>query len=561
MDESAELQLKPVPDDTSRVDAGRPELESIRTQLRVEQKRFTQVLEFAPDACLLTDDRGLIRQANRAAALLLNLPKNQLIGAPLIHFITPDTRARFPGNLVHAVPDPIVRIYEPHLKPEVGDPFPCSLRVMALASTVPDHPNFLWTLRNTAQRQPADSVGIFNDVQAIHLLDEIASEFGAKPNRRSRLRTVADRIKLLFQARSLAIYLYDVERGELELEIAKGLPTIPGTHVRVGEGIIGMVAQDRQPMLVENYTDWPFLEPQAEDRSISAAIAPMLCFDGLVGVMAIAEAEDAGREYNWEDVRLLSVFASLAAWMVNAANSRDLAKEERARRKHAERDLKAALGKVKSLSAKIEVIREEERKQLARQIHDELGQLLTGFRLDLGWLAKNQQAILEKSQSLLELSDSTIKSVQRISTELRPGVLDELGLVQALEWQAQDFQTRYGIECVTDLRIQEHSLDRNLCTAVFRIFQEALTNVARHAHATRISIELAEEKGYLVLQVEDNGHGIEESQAKSPKSLGLVGMRERAEAFGGKVEVSGSPNLGTTVTARFPLHILTEGTP
>jgi signal transduction histidine kinase len=279
----------------------------------------------------------------------------------------------------------------------------------------------------------------------------------------------------------------------------------------------------------------------------------MLCSDRLVGVVAIAQADKSERAYNWDDVRLLSAFAFFIGLIVDTVNSNTIAKTERDKRKRAERELANAVSKIKTLSAKIEIIREEERKQLARQIHDELGQLLTGVRLDLSWLAKNQQAILEKSQSLLELSDKTIESVQSISTELRPGALDELGLVHALEWQAKDFQERYGIECTTNLDIDEDVLDHDVATALFRVFQEALTNIARHAHASQVDVDLLQDEEEVVFMVHDNGVGIEENQVKNVKSLGLVGMRERAQAFGGTLEISGGPNLGTTVTARFPI--------
>ena len=183
-------------------------------------------------------------------------------------------------------------------------------------------------------------------------------------------------------------------------------------------------------MLVDNQEEWPFLESKVENRQISAAIVPMICFDELLGVMAIALKDKSVREFDWDDVRLLSVFASLEGLAVSAVQTREAMKQESSKRKRTEEELKNALKNIRSLTAKMELIREEERMQVARQIHDELGQLLTGFRIDLSWLAKNQKAILEKSKSMMKLSDTTLESVQRISSELRPGLLDELGLCQ-----------------------------------------------------------------------------------------------------------------------------------
>ena len=178
---------------------------------------------------------------------------------------------------------------------------------------------------------------------------------------------------------------------------------------------------------------------------------------------------------------------------------------------------------------------------MAREIHDELGQELTGLKMDLSWLvkrlSKNQKSLISKTESMLKLVDSIIQTVRRISSELRPGVLDDLGLIAAIEWQAQDFENRTGITCDFSSSVEEIDLDRDRSTAVFRIFQETLTNVSRHANATRVKISLEESADSLILRIEDNGKGIKESEVSHPKSLGLLGMRERVLVFGGKVKI------------------------
>jgi len=155
---------------------------------------------------------------------------------------------------------------------------------------------------------------------------------------------------------------------------------------------------------------------------------------------------------------------------------------------------------------------------------------------------------------MLELVDNTIQTVRRISTELRPGVLDDLGLVSAIEWQAHDFQDRTRIKCDFDSRLEEIKLDRDRSTAVFRIFQESLTNVSRHSEATGVNINLKADADTLILKIEDNGKGIKESEIFDPKSLGLLGMRERAILFGGNVEIKGIRDKGTTVVVSIPLR-------
>ncbi|MGD0918093.1 MAG: PAS domain S-box protein [Thermodesulfobacteriota bacterium] len=227
-------------------------------------------------------------------------------------------------------------------------------------------------------------------------------------------------------------------------------------------------------------------------------------------------------------------------------------------RKRAEEQLRSSSEQLRALSAHLQSIREEERTLIAREIHDELGQELTGLKMDLSWLIKRlpavQEQLVKKVELMLKLIDTTIQSVRRISTKLRPGVLDDLGLTAAIEWQAQDFQTRTMIQCEFRSNLKEVDLDRDRSTTIFRILQETLTNVARHASATRVNIYLNEAANSLVLIVEDNGRGITEKEILDPKSLGLLGMRERALVFGGEVKISGAPGKGTTVTFKIPLQ-------
>jgi signal transduction histidine kinase len=210
-----------------------------------------------------------------------------------------------------------------------------------------------------------------------------------------------------------------------------------------------------------------------------------------------------------------------------------------------------------NLSLHLQSVRERESKRIAREIHDELGQILTALKMDLSWLNKRltngQKPLLKKTKSMSKLTDMIIKAVQRISTELRPGILDDLGLIPAIEWQAQEFEDRTNIKCKITLDCEDSDLDQDLSTALFRIFQEALTNVARHAKATKVKVSLQEKHGKLLLEIEDNGRGITEEQISDPKSFGLIGMRERVYPWGGEVQIKGLPNKGTTLTVILPL--------
>jgi signal transduction histidine kinase len=204
---------------------------------------------------------------------------------------------------------------------------------------------------------------------------------------------------------------------------------------------------------------------------------------------------------------------------------------------------------------------EEERKQIAREIHDELGGALTGLKIDLSFLARSapknrdktkRDSFLRKIREMTKLIDETIGTVRRVVTELRPSILDDFGLLAALEWQLEEFEKRTGVKCKFVSTMAYVSLDEERSTAAFRIFQESLTNVARHANATKVTATLYKEGDSLVLKVEDNGKGISADDIHNTKSVGLIGMRERALFLGGTVNFSGEPSKGTTVSLQFP---------
>lgn len=229
-------------------------------------------------------------------------------------------------------------------------------------------------------------------------------------------------------------------------------------------------------------------------------------------------------------------------------------------RKRSEERLQRTLGELRTLSQRLDLIREEERTRIARELHDELGVRLTCLKLDLARLQSLMSGSLfprekmeEKVRSMTAEVDSTIASVQRLVVELRPGILDDLGLVAAIEWQCQDFERRSGTRCLCKASQEEIHLDRAHATAAFRICQEALTNVARHAKATSVRVVIEQVNGELWLEIQDDGRGISTEQLTDSASLGLLGMRERARGLGGRLDIAARPGKGTTVTLRLPL--------
>lgn len=227
-------------------------------------------------------------------------------------------------------------------------------------------------------------------------------------------------------------------------------------------------------------------------------------------------------------------------------------------RRVAEERLQRLSEDLRALSDRLRLVREDERARMARRVHDDVGQSLTALRLDVAWLERRlarpgQPAELEaKLRSMSGLIDTTLDTVQRIATELRPGVLDELGLEAAVEWYLREFEERSGIACKLRSDLEKQPTEPACETAAFRILQEALTNVARHAVATRVRIHLVSSDEGLRLEIRDNGRGIPADRIVSSDSLGLVGMRERARALGGEVAISAAAGRGTTVTVTIP---------
>ena len=230
------------------------------------------------------------------------------------------------------------------------------------------------------------------------------------------------------------------------------------------------------------------------------------------------------------------------------------------KRKEAEEELRRSFDQLRALAARLQTAREEERARAAREIHDQLGQDLTAIKIDLSSVIRGlPEDKRGRPESILKLVDQTIQSVRRISTELRPAILDAVGLVAAVEWAAEEFQTRNGIRCRVNLPADHLGIEPKSATALFRILQETLTNVVRHANATEVWVRLAEEEEGLTLEVRDNGKGIDTQQLSMNNSLGILGMRERALLLGGELDISGVPGKGTTVRVLIPKDVPWQG--
>ena len=311
------------------------------------------------------------------------------------------------------------------------------------------------------------------------------------------------------------------------------------TPLEEGIGLPGRVLISGEPAWIIDVTkDSNFPRAKlAENIGVKAGFAfPILIGKKVVGVMEFfsPKAVEPDRE-------MLDIMAQIGT-QLGRVLERKQAQEENERSKE----------QLRSLYLRLEQVREEERTRTAREVHDHLSQLLTTIKLELSLLSNKlahyNPTIQKSTVQLLEMSDDAIQSVKKISMDLRPPILDDLGIAEAIKWQTKEFNNRTQIECefVNDLADFELDLERS--TTLFRIFQETLTNIARHAGATKVCVTLTDLSESITLQVRDNGCGISPQQVSSMRSLGLLGMRERAMVWGGNVQIRGIANDGTTVT-------------
>ncbi len=351
------------------------------------------------------------------------------------------------------------------------------------------------------------------------------------------------------------VYILMLEDNPLDAELAELVLRNSGlnfsfTRVESKSGYVHALAGKPPTLILSDYSLPDFNGNDAlEIAQETCPDTPFIFVTGTLGEeVAIETLKNGATDY------VLKTRLSRLVPSVNRA-LREAAEREEHRR--AERQLRESHRQLRQLSIYLQSVREAERTRIAREVHDELGQALTGCKIDLAWIAnrlpKGGGALLERARGLAARIDSTIETVRRISAELRPGVLDHLGLAAALEWQASEFQNRTGIPCEVRSDLHEARLDQNLSTTLFRIFQETLTNVIRHAEATRVRVTLARRDDAIVLEVTDNGRGISPTEIESGHCMGLLGMRERAALLGGAFEIDRvSRGHGTRVCVSIP---------
>jgi signal transduction histidine kinase len=378
----------------------------------------------------------------------------------------------------------------------------------------------------------------------------------------NKLNSTLDVGTILDELAQEAIRMVNGESGFAGLRTTDGMSVrkyfrqgvaIPFEHTWAsGSGIPGWVLKNKIPYGTSDAANDPIIQHKL---SINEGIRSIICtpiFDSVgevLGYFDIRNKQD-GEGFSISDQELLMALAPAASIAIQNA----LAYQQR---QTTVAELKESYERLRALAANLELVREEERTQIARDLHDQLGQALTAMKFDLAWLAdhlgEKDTVLSKKAKTITVQMDTMIKTVRRIATKLRPGMLEDLGLAASIEWQARDFEKRTGMVCAVSLSAEDLPIPHAQSVALFRIFQETLTNVVRHANAQHVEVELAATTDGLTLQVHDDGRGIHEEEINGLHSLGLLGMRERAMQLGGTFDIQGIPGDGTVVTVYIPI--------
>jgi PAS domain S-box-containing protein len=492
--------------------AANAELELEVTERQGMEDRFRNLLQAAPDAIIISDENGRIVLANDQSEAIFGYTPDELIGQPIERLIPPRLAERHALHRRQFMRDAGPRIMGQGLdlfgRHKDGREFPVEVSLsplktpegMLITSAVRD-----LTERLRGQQQLRQSERQLTEAQQLTAMGswqwDIATDFVTW---------------------SLPLYrIYGLDPSEFKPSYSAFLERVhPDDAERVREVVGAAVREGRS-------YDY-------EHRVVRT--------DG--GVRVVHARGEVLRDASGKIVAL-------------TGTTQDITE-----RKRIEEEVRASREQLRQLSGHLQATREEERARISREIHDELGGALTGLKMGLTRLDKGLETLEpaelhERTKDMIQLLDQTVATVRRIASDLRPGILDDFGLAAAIEWQLQDFGKRSGLAYAYDVAGEEFELDidANRTTALFRVFQETLTNVARHAQAKSVSVRLELNPEVVRLEVRDDGLGISTANLANVRSLGLLGMRERVHLLNGELEIHGAPGQGTTVTVRMPLNV------
>ncbi len=545
-----------------------------RTRAEEDALRLAAAVSSSEDAIVLKTLEGTIQTWNPGAVRLFGYSADEAIGKSIQIIYPPDRLDEFQSILARLKRGESADHFDTIRVAKNGKRIDVSVSEMLMRDAQGKVIGVSKVVRDITERKRAEAAARF----LAEVSDVLASSLDYKTTLASVARLavphIADWCAVHVKAedgtiQQLALSHVDPAKVELAQELQRRYLDDPNAPFGVPN-----VIETGKPELFAHITAEPSVAATDDLAALrllinlglkSLMVVPLIAPGRTFGAITFVSTE-SGRYYDQADLALAQDLAHRAALAVDNARLYDRAQSlnEELDRRVAERtaELETANQQLRLLAGHLQSAREDERINVAREIRDEIGTLMTAIKMDLAFLgreiggngaAKSPDALREQISATTKLVDEAIQALHEIVRELRPGVLDHLGLRAALEWQMQEFQERAKIECQFTSDLDELELDPQRATAVFRILQEVLTNVARHAQATRVDASLRKEDGYLILQVRDNGNGISEEQVHNVGRFGLLGMRERAHVFDGDVVIHGSPGEGTVVTVRIPV--------
>jgi len=505
------LKSHAVHDDTGHITQWRTVFLDITARKRAEEDlreseaRLRAILDNIPGMVFLKDVKGRYLHVNRQFGIVFRMTREQVVGKTDEAIFVPEQAAAFRAN--------DLKVFQAGV--------PLDFEEVAMHDDGPHTSIVSKFLLHGRDGKPYALCGITTDITDRKRV-EVA------------LRQSEERYRSIFENAVEGIFQ----------------TTLDGKYVAVNLALARMYGYDSQEDMIATITDIAsqlYVDPGRRDEFIHL----MQVQEEVSGFEALVYRKDGRFIWVSENVRTRRDHAGVLVGYEGTV-------ENITERKLAQERLRATLEQVRTLSGRLATVQEAERTRIARELHDELGVGLTCLKIDLSRLhtmvsegagAGVRKKAGDKIRSMVEQIDTTIASVQQLVTELRPAILDDLGLVAAIEWQCQDFQKRTGIPCTCVTSADDIAMDTERATAIFRICQEALTNTARHAQATAVTIKLESRSDSLQLVVADNGVGIPDTKVSNRQSLGLLGMRERVALFGGEITIQGKPGMGTTVIA------------
>ena len=546
---------------------------NIRKKSEQDVLRLAAIVNSSEDAVVIKAQDGTIQMWNPGAERLFGYPSNEVIGKSIQIIYPPDRLGEFQNALARIERGEATDPFDTVRVAKDGRRIDVSVNETLIRDAKGAVIGVSKAMRDITPRKRAEESARFlaevNDVLASSLNYETTLASIA----RLAVPHLADWCAVYITLedgtiRELALTHVDPEKIEFAHELQRRYLDDPNAPYGVPT-----VIRTGKPELAPPFADTPgttssdgnALNLSPDPGLKSLMVVPLIAPGRTFGAITFVSAE-SGRNYGPADLALAQDLARRAALAVDHARLYNKAQSlnEELDQRVAQRtiELENANRQLRLLAGHLQSAREEERISIAREIHDETGTLMTAIKMDLAFMGrevgqdgamKTPYTLREEISATTKLVDEAIKTLHEIVSELRPGVLDHLGLRAALEWQLQEFQERMKIECQFNSDLEELNLDPARSTAVFRILQETLTNVARHAQATRVEASLRKNDNQLILEVRDNGRGITEAQISHVGRFGLLGMLERAHVFGGDVMINGSPGQGTVVTVRIPM--------